>query len=55
VRGWVGAAVEQRPGLRESAERYLAERLAACAAGRLRVVVHHSDLLVLCRPTGGTS
>jgi hypothetical protein len=55
LRGWVGAAVEQRPGLRESAERYLAERLAACAAGRLRVVVHHSDLLVLCRPTGGTS
>ncbi|MEU6103395.1 class I SAM-dependent methyltransferase [Streptomyces flaveolus] len=55
LRGWVGAAVEQRPGLRESAERYLAERLAACAAGRLRVVVHHSDLLVLCRPKGGTS
>ncbi|MER7715562.1 trans-aconitate methyltransferase [Streptomyces flaveolus] len=55
LRGWVGAAVEQRPGLRESAGRYLAERLAACAAGRLRVVVHHSDLLVLCRPAGGTS
>ncbi|MEU9589326.1 trans-aconitate methyltransferase [Streptomyces sp. NPDC048193] len=55
LRGWVGAAVEQRPGLREPADRYLAERLAACAAGGLRVVVHHSDLLVLCRPTGGTS
>ncbi|WP_253195501.1 SAM-dependent methyltransferase [Streptomyces sp. JHA26] len=55
LRGWVGAAVEQRPALREPAERYLAERLAACAEGRLRVVVHHDDLLVLCRPTGGTS
>jgi SAM-dependent methyltransferase len=55
LRGWVGAAAEQRPALRESAERYLAERLAACAAGRLRVAVHHSDLLVLCRPAGGPS
>ncbi|MGV9698173.1 hypothetical protein ACWDTR_20745 [Streptomyces sp. NPDC003470] len=55
LHGWVGAAVEQRPALRESAERYLEERLAACAAGRLRVVVHHSDLLALCRPTGGAS
>ncbi|MEU3659830.1 hypothetical protein AB0E77_08705 [Streptomyces sp. NPDC032940] len=53
LRGWVGAAVEQRPALRESAERYLAMRLASCATGELRVVVHHSDLLVLCRPTGG--
>ncbi|MER7186103.1 trans-aconitate methyltransferase, partial [Streptomyces hyaluromycini] len=34
---------------------YLAERLAANAAGELRVVVHHSDLLALARPTGGTS
>ncbi|MFI8950068.1 hypothetical protein ACIGO6_26515 [Streptomyces sp. NPDC053750] len=55
LRGWVGAAVEQRPELREPAARYLDERLAACAAGRLRVVVHHTDLLVLCRPTGGDS
>ncbi|WP_404795671.1 hypothetical protein [Streptomyces tendae] len=53
LRGWVGAAVEQRPELRERADRYLAERLAACAAGELRVVVHHTDLLALCRPTGG--
>ncbi|MZG19087.1 hypothetical protein GTY44_37370, partial [Streptomyces sp. SID5914] len=53
LRGWVGAAVEQRPELRERADRYLDERLAACAAGELRVVVHHTDLLVLCRPTGG--
>ncbi|WP_198601442.1 hypothetical protein [Streptomyces sp. MH60] len=53
LRGWVGAAVEQRPELRERADRYLDERLAACAAGELRVVVHHTDLLALCRPTGG--
>ncbi|MGW0816258.1 class I SAM-dependent methyltransferase [Streptomyces viridiviolaceus] len=55
LRGWVGAAVEQRPELRERADRYLAERLAACVAGELRVLVHHSDLLALCRPTGGAS
>ncbi|MFB7086085.1 hypothetical protein [Streptomyces sp. NPDC056296] len=55
LRGWVGAAVEQRPELREPADRYLDERLAACAAGELRVVVHHTDLLALCRPTGGVS
>ncbi|GHI03048.1 trans-aconitate methyltransferase [Streptomyces cellostaticus] len=55
LRGWVGAAVEQRPGLRDRAERYLDERLAACAAGELRVVVHHSDLLALPRPTGTAS
>ncbi|MFE5600307.1 trans-aconitate methyltransferase [Streptomyces coelicoflavus] len=55
LRGWVGAAVEQRPDLRERAARYLDERLAACAAGELSVVVHHTDLLALCRPTGGVS
>ncbi|WP_225826026.1 class I SAM-dependent methyltransferase [Streptomyces naphthomycinicus] len=55
LRGWVGAAVEQRPELRERAERYLTERLAACAAGALRVTVHHSDLLALPRPRGGTA
>lgn len=55
LRGWVGAAVEQRPELREPAERYLRERLAACEAGELRVVVHHSDLLALPRAAGGTS
>ncbi|WP_399476292.1 trans-aconitate methyltransferase [Streptomyces sp. TRM68367] len=55
LRGWVGAAVEQRPDLRERADRYLEERLAACAAGELSAVVHHSDLLALCRPTGGAA
>ncbi|WP_240503232.1 class I SAM-dependent methyltransferase [Streptomyces prasinopilosus] len=55
LRGWVGAAVEERPGLAEPAGRYLAERLEACAAGELRVVVHHDDLLALCRPAGGAA
>ncbi|MGP4085659.1 trans-aconitate methyltransferase [Streptomyces sp. KR55] len=55
LRGWVGAAVEQRPELAARAQKYLAARLAACAAGELRVVVHHSDLLALARPTGGAS
>ncbi|MFE0514572.1 trans-aconitate methyltransferase [Streptomyces sp. NPDC058964] len=55
LRGWVGAAVEQRPELRERADRYLQERLAACEAGELGVVVHHSDLLALARPKGGES
>ncbi|MGW1744680.1 class I SAM-dependent methyltransferase [Streptomyces sp. NPDC002092] len=55
LRGWVGAAVEERPELKARAERYLRDRLAACAAGELHVVVHHSDLLALSRPTGGAS
>jgi len=55
LRGWVGAAIEQRPELSERAERYLRERLAACEAGELRVVVHHSDLLALPKPAGGAS
>ncbi|WP_191872875.1 class I SAM-dependent methyltransferase [Streptomyces filipinensis] len=55
LRGWVGAAVEQRPELRGRAERYLRDRLAACAAGELRVVVQHSDLLALPPSTDETS
>ncbi|MGY0071054.1 class I SAM-dependent methyltransferase [Streptomyces sp. QTS137] len=55
LRGWVGAAVEERPELAGPAGRYLTERLEACAAGDLRVVVHHTDLLALCRPAGGTA
>ncbi|MFS8201171.1 hypothetical protein ACLVWQ_21080 [Streptomyces sp. CWNU-52B] len=53
LRGWVGAAVEQRPELATRAETYLQERLAACEAGELNAVVHHSDLLALARPVGG--
>ncbi|MEU1306897.1 class I SAM-dependent methyltransferase [Streptomyces shenzhenensis] len=55
LRGWVGAAVEQRPELAQRADRYLEDRLAACAAGELHVVVHHTDLLALVRPTGHAS
>ncbi|MHA5047048.1 class I SAM-dependent methyltransferase [Streptomyces sp. SD15] len=55
LRGWVGAAVEQRPELAARAESYLQSRLAACAAGELRAVVHHSDLLALPRPTVGAA
>ncbi|MFI2374817.1 class I SAM-dependent methyltransferase [Streptomyces sp. NPDC018964] len=55
LRGWVGAAVEERPELASRADGYLAERLEACAAGELRVVVHHSDLLALCRPVDGAA
>lgn len=55
LRGWVGAAVEQRPDLRDRADAYLTERLAACAAYQLRVIVHHTDLLALSRPAGGAS
>ncbi|WP_417820132.1 class I SAM-dependent methyltransferase [Streptomyces caeni] len=55
LRGWVGAAVEQRPDLAAGADAYLEDRLAACAAGGLAVVVHHSDVLVLPRSAGGAS
>ncbi|MEQ8148309.1 class I SAM-dependent methyltransferase [Streptomyces sp. OP7] len=55
LRGWVGAAVEERPDLARRADAYLAERLAACAAGELRVVVHHTDLLALSRPVDGSA
>ncbi|MFS4090978.1 class I SAM-dependent methyltransferase [Streptomyces sp. AF1A] len=55
LRGWVGAAVEQRPELRERAESYLQARLAACAAGELQAVIHHTDLLALPRTTDGAS
>ncbi|GII76776.1 hypothetical protein Sru01_17580 [Sphaerisporangium rufum] len=47
LRGWVGAAVEQRPDLAAPAAAYLRRRLAACDAGDLRAVVHHEDLLAL--------
>ncbi|GAB3446062.1 hypothetical protein GCM10027570_16980 [Streptomonospora sediminis] len=47
LRGWVAAAVEQRPGLAVGAAGYLQERLAQCSAGRLRVRVDHRDLLAV--------
>ncbi|MFC3520586.1 class I SAM-dependent methyltransferase [Streptomonospora nanhaiensis] len=52
LRGWVAAAVEQRPDLAPAAGAYLRDRLDLCARGGLRVVVHHSDLLVLPAPGG---
>jgi hypothetical protein len=42
--GWVGAACEQRPEIAAEGAAYLRRRLAATAAGQLRVTVHHSDL-----------
>lgn len=43
--GWVGAACEQQPDLRDEAGAYLTRRLAEAQAGRLEVDVHHDDLL----------
>ncbi|PZM96293.1 MAG: SAM-dependent methyltransferase [Actinobacteria bacterium] len=43
--GWLAAACEQRPELVERTREYARRRVADAAAGRLRVVVHHSDLL----------
>jgi hypothetical protein len=57
LRGWIEAACVQRPALRGAAGDYLRRRLAAAAAGELRVVVGHEDLLALpagC-PRGGRS
>lgn len=47
LRGWVAAAVEQEPALGEPADGYLHRRLNAVAAGDLRAVVDHRDLLAL--------
>ena len=49
LRGWVGAACEERPELAAAATAYLRRRLADATAGRLRVTVHHRDLLALPR------
>lgn len=48
LRGWVAAAGEQRPELARPAAAYASRRLADAAAGRLGVVVQHSDLLAGC-------
>ena len=45
--GRVAAACEERPDLAVRANAYLRRRLDACAAGELRVVVGHRDLLAL--------
>lgn len=49
LRGWVAAACEQNPDL--PGDDYLRWRLDGCAAGALRVTVHHRDLLALPRGT----
>jgi hypothetical protein len=43
--GWLSAAREQRPDLAGPVAAYAERRQAQAAAGRLRVVVDHSDLL----------
>lgn len=43
--GWLDAAVDERPELAGVAGAYRGRRLAEAAAGRLRVVLHHADLL----------
>lgn len=43
--GWIDAAVQERPELVGAAGAYRQRRLAQAAAGRLRVVLHHADLL----------
>ncbi len=48
--GWVSAAAEQQPDL--PVRGYLRRRSADAATGRLRVVVHHEDLLAL--PSGAS-
>jgi hypothetical protein len=52
LRGWLAAAAEQQPDLAAHAADYLHRRLSACAAGDLRVVVGHVDVLAL---PGGAS
>jgi hypothetical protein len=47
LRGWIAAACEQQPDLAAHAADYLRRRLDACAAGDLRVVVGHVDVLAL--------
>lgn len=47
LHGWVAAAVAQDPDLARHADAYLARRLEAAEAGRLRVTVGHLDLLAL--------
>jgi SAM-dependent methyltransferase len=44
--GWVGPACEQRPELERLRHSYVQRRLAELDEGRLRVTVHHQDLLV---------
>ena len=51
--GWVEAAAEQRPELRDDLGPYVDRRLAQVEAGALSVTVHHEDLLA--RPREGAA
>jgi SAM-dependent methyltransferase len=46
LRGWLASACEQDGGLAIHTEGYAERRLSDAAAGRLRIVVEHTDLLV---------
>jgi SAM-dependent methyltransferase len=48
LRGWLGAACEQRPELSGPAAGYTARRRQQIAEGQLSVTVHHHDLLASC-------
>ncbi|TCC00351.1 class I SAM-dependent methyltransferase [Micromonospora zingiberis] len=45
--GWLDAACEQRPELTDLTREYAQRRLAEAKAGRLRVLVDHTDLLAV--------
>jgi hypothetical protein len=47
LRGWIGAACEQEPGLERHAAAYLRRRLDSCASGELSVEVGHIDVLAI--------
>ena len=47
LEGWLGAAFEQQPGLRDRAISYRRRRVAEAVSGRLKVTVHHQDLLAI--------
>lgn len=52
--GWVGAACEQLPELEDPAVAYRRRRQAEMHDGRLRIVVHHDDMLLWpAEPEGG--
>lgn len=48
--GWLSAACEQRPELRDLTSAYARRRLSQAADGRLQVTVHHEDLLARWPP-----
>ena len=50
LEGWLGAAFEQQPDLRDRAISYRRRRVAEAVSGRLEVTVHHQDLLAI--PSG---